>query len=147
MSPLFVSGMSHLTAPVEVREQLALEPDKILEFLADLLGQGLLDEVMILSTCNRVEVYGVASEPAGAHRAAWTRLGAQRGLMVGQIRQYLPLGVSDPVSSRGSWMAYQGGRDAEFSDICFSTGNLVQREIARQFAKSDRKERWRQVPH
>jgi len=39
MSPLFVSGLSHLTAPVEAREQLALEPDKIREVLADLFGQ------------------------------------------------------------------------------------------------------------
>jgi glutamyl-tRNA reductase len=80
MSPLFVSGLSHLTAPVEVREQLALEPEKIREVLADLSAQGLLDEIMIVSTCNRVEVYGVAPEPADAHQAAWIRLGAQRGL-------------------------------------------------------------------
>jgi len=89
MSPLFVSGLSHLTAPVEAREQLALEPDKIREVLADLFGQGLLDEVMIVSTCNRVEVYGVASDPADAHQTAWIRLGAQRGLGLGDIEPML----------------------------------------------------------
>ena len=64
MTPtLFVSGMNHLTAPVDVREQLALEEEKIRELLAELHGRGLFAELMILSTCNRVEVYGVAEAP------------------------------------------------------------------------------------
>ena len=77
---LFVAGLSHRTAPVELREQLALEEDKIREILADLAGRGLLDEVMILSTCNRVEVYGVAAVPGEARSAAFGRLGTHRGL-------------------------------------------------------------------
>jgi glutamyl-tRNA reductase len=54
---LFVAGMSHRTAPIELREQLALEEEKIREILGDLANHGVLQEVMILSTCNRVEVY------------------------------------------------------------------------------------------
>jgi glutamyl-tRNA reductase len=77
---LFVAGLSHRTAPVELREQLALEEDKIREILADLAGRGVLDEVMILSTCNRVEVYGVAAVPGEARSAAFGRLGTHRGL-------------------------------------------------------------------
>ena len=77
---LFVAGLSHRTAPVELREQLALEEDKIREILADLTGRGLLDEAMILSTCNRVEVYGVAAVPGEARSAAFGRLGTHRGL-------------------------------------------------------------------
>ena len=80
MTSLFVTGMSHVSAPVEVREQLAFEEEKVREILADLAGRGLFDEVMILSTCNRVEVYGVAPTPGLARQAALTRLGAQRGL-------------------------------------------------------------------
>jgi len=89
MSPLFVCGMNHVTAPVEAREQLALETDKVREILTDLLERGLLDEVMILSTCNRVEVYGVATDPDEARQAAWTRLGAQRGLVLRDIEPML----------------------------------------------------------
>ena len=89
MSPLFVCGMNHVTAPIEVREQLALEADKVREILTDLLGGALLGEVMILSTCNRVEVYGVASEPGEACQAAWTQLGAQRGLVLRDIEPML----------------------------------------------------------
>ena len=77
---LFVAGMSHRTAPVEMREQLALEEEKIREILADLSGRGLLDEAMIISTCNRVEVYGVAAVPGEARAAAFGRLGSHRGL-------------------------------------------------------------------
>jgi len=77
---LFVAGMNHRTAPVEMREQLALEEEKVREILSDLAGRGLLDEVMILSTCNRVEVYGVAAVPGEARSAAFGRLGTHRGV-------------------------------------------------------------------
>jgi glutamyl-tRNA reductase len=77
---LFVAGMNHRTAPVAVREQLALEEEKVREILADLAGRGLLEEIMILSTCNRVEVYGVAAVPGEARSLAFGRLGSQRGL-------------------------------------------------------------------
>src|SRR5258707_15144627 len=77
---LFVAGMNHRTAPVAVREQLALEEEKIREILADLAGRGFLHEVMILSTCNRVEVYGVAAVPGEARSQAFSRLGSHRGM-------------------------------------------------------------------
>jgi glutamyl-tRNA reductase len=77
---LFVAGMNHRTAPVAVREQLALEEEKIREILGDLAGRGLLQEVMILSTCNRVEVYGVAAVPGEARSHAFGRLGSHRGV-------------------------------------------------------------------
>jgi len=77
---LFVAGLNHRTASVAVREQLALEEEKIREILLDLTGRGLLDEVMIVSTCNRVEVYGVAAVPGEARTAAFGRLGSHRGL-------------------------------------------------------------------
>ncbi|HEY2867592.1 MAG TPA: hypothetical protein VGJ02_10915, partial [Pyrinomonadaceae bacterium] len=56
---LFAFGLNHKTAPVEVREHLYLCDEEI----ADLLGilRQELDECMVLSTCNRTEVYGVSS--------------------------------------------------------------------------------------
>jgi glutamyl-tRNA reductase len=80
MGTLFAAGMSHRTAPVDVREQLALEEEQIRELLVELAGRGLVEELMIVSTCNRVEVYGAASVPGEAWAAAFTRLGSQRGL-------------------------------------------------------------------
>lgn len=49
-------GVNHKTAPVEVREQLAIPDGKLGEALEQLLGVAGVREGMILSTCNRVEV-------------------------------------------------------------------------------------------
>ena len=77
---LFVAGLSHRTAPIAVREQLVVDEDKLREILADLTGRGTCAEVMIVSTCNRVEVYGVAEVPGEARGAAFRQMGAHRGL-------------------------------------------------------------------
>jgi glutamyl-tRNA reductase len=85
----FVAGMSHLTAPVDVRERLALEEAKVRDILADLSGKNGLGEIMILSTCNRVEVYGVADAPGEARQEAFSRLGASRDLALREIEPLL----------------------------------------------------------
>lgn len=62
---LFVAGLSYKTAPVEVREKLAVRPSLLpCHGCRAKLGAG-LDEVVLLSTCNRVEVYGTASKVNG----------------------------------------------------------------------------------
>jgi len=86
---LFVAGMSHRTAPVEVREALALEEDKLREVLAALGADGPAAELMILSTCNRVEVYGVADVPGEARAAAFRALGAHRGVTLAAVEPLL----------------------------------------------------------
>ena len=80
MERLFVAGLSHHTAPLAVREQLALDEDKLREIVSDLVGRGTCAEIMILSTCNRVEVYSVADVPGEARSAAFRQMGAQRGI-------------------------------------------------------------------
>jgi glutamyl-tRNA reductase len=77
---LFVSGLSHRNAPVAVREQLALDEDKLREILRDVQGTGVAGELVILSTCNRVEVYGVADAPGEARAAVFRHLCRQRGV-------------------------------------------------------------------
>ena len=58
---VFVAGLSYRTAPVAVREKLAVRPSLLPCHGCRLkLGAG-LDEVVLLSTCNRVEVYGATS--------------------------------------------------------------------------------------
>ena len=56
---LFVAGLSYKTAPVEVREQLAVHPSRLRCSGCLLKLAGGLSEVVLLSTCNRVEIYGV----------------------------------------------------------------------------------------
>jgi glutamyl-tRNA reductase len=53
---IVVVGLSHRTAPVEVRERLSAGADALPVVLSRLAGRPELEEVMFLSTCNRVEV-------------------------------------------------------------------------------------------
>lgn len=50
-------GLSHKTAPIEVRERLAIGRDALPELLARLTATPTVGEALVLSTCNRVEVY------------------------------------------------------------------------------------------
>ena len=60
---LFHLGASHHTAPLAVREKLALPPERAAALHARLGAAG-LPELVALNTCNRVELYGVAATPA-----------------------------------------------------------------------------------
>jgi glutamyl-tRNA reductase len=55
--PLYVVGASFRTAPLEVLERLAIDPERRAKALAHLTGQNTVAEGVLLSTCNRVEVY------------------------------------------------------------------------------------------
>ena len=66
---LFVSGVSYKTTPVASREQFAVNPWQLIEKARHLKLHGELDEIVLLSTCNRVEIYGAARQLRG--RADW----------------------------------------------------------------------------
>ena len=74
--PLHVLGINHHTAPLEVREKIAFPPERQAAALADLSAQAGVAEVVLVSTCNRTEVYCDAAD-AGAVRA-WLLAEAQR---------------------------------------------------------------------
>jgi len=59
---LIVIGLNHKTAPIEIRERLAFPGDRIEAALHQVKSLPLLKENMILSTCNRVEIYAAARE-------------------------------------------------------------------------------------
>jgi len=61
-----VIGLSHRSAPVELRERFAFASEKIPGALAALRAAGLATEAAILSTCNRVEIYAVTPLPPDA---------------------------------------------------------------------------------
>jgi glutamyl-tRNA reductase len=54
---LFALGLNHITAPIEVREKVAVSGESLPAVLLELRGQQGVDEVAILSTCNRTEIY------------------------------------------------------------------------------------------
>jgi glutamyl-tRNA reductase len=64
---LVVIGLSHHSSPVELRERFAFAEPKIPDALKLLRASGVAGEAVILSTCNRVEIYAAtALEPAAA---------------------------------------------------------------------------------
>lgn len=87
MSHGFVAvGLSHHTAPLDLRERLAVPESRVPELLGQLRAQGLGREGVLLSTCNRVELYAVPSAGVdGDTIAAW--LAESQGLMA---RKTLP---------------------------------------------------------
>ena len=68
--PIVVIGLSHHSAPVAVRERFAFAEARIPSALEELRRGGTADEAVILSTCNRVEIYAATSlEPRRAFSA------------------------------------------------------------------------------
>jgi glutamyl-tRNA reductase len=61
----FVAGLSYKTAPVELREQVAVSRPALTCNGCRLKIAGDLSELVLLPTCNRVEVYGVTPEVNG----------------------------------------------------------------------------------
>lgn len=59
---IFVVGLNHKSAPVDIRERLAFSDKDLEVVLPRLKEEAGLKEGLILSTCNRVEIYGVAPE-------------------------------------------------------------------------------------
>ncbi len=66
---IVVVGLSHKTAPVDVREKLAFGADILPEVLARLSSRPELTESMFLSTCNRVEIFAAAPHDDGVGAA------------------------------------------------------------------------------
>ena len=67
MAPdIFVVGLNHKTAPVSLRERLAFAPTSLPETLGQLRAAARLEECLVLSTCNRVEIYGVVESVNGS---------------------------------------------------------------------------------
>jgi glutamyl-tRNA reductase len=80
MSELIALGVSHKTAPLEVRERLALTPAGVEPFLRDLRGVAGVQEAAAISTCNRTEVYVVAGDPVDAETAVLGMLARKAGI-------------------------------------------------------------------
>jgi glutamyl-tRNA reductase len=58
-----VTGLNHNTAPVDIREQVAMTGEVLPEALQELSLQPGVNEAMIVSTCNRVELVVSCGEP------------------------------------------------------------------------------------
>jgi glutamyl-tRNA reductase len=61
-------GLNHRTAPVEVRERVSFTAEQAQRAAEELRARGIMEETLVLSTCNRSEVYGVP--PESSHESA-----------------------------------------------------------------------------
>jgi glutamyl-tRNA reductase len=82
-SELIVLGISHHTAPVALRERLALTERAGQRLLQELVAQDDVSEAVAISTCNRTEIYLVTSDPVRAEAELLGRLA--QGADIGPI--------------------------------------------------------------
>ena len=83
-------GLSHTSAPVQVRERLAFNNEQIRASLSRYVCGHLntsLSELIILSTCNRIEIYAASNQLAYAELEAF--LSDARGVAVHELQPYL----------------------------------------------------------
>ncbi len=63
LQSLFVIGCSHHRTPLEVREHIALSKEEVEGFLLEIKAVQGIRECLVLATCNRLEIYGIAESP------------------------------------------------------------------------------------
>ena len=84
-----VVGASHRTAPIEVRERLHVDDASRADFLETALERGGLLECVVLSTCNRSELYVHAASVADAERGAVEALARHSGIAADRVREHV----------------------------------------------------------
>lgn len=70
-------GISHRTASIEVREKIWFSQENVRSILPELKQEG-YNECVLISTCNRTELYYVAAESSANESPAWRRLAAPK---------------------------------------------------------------------
>lgn len=87
----FVVGANHRSSTVGLRDRMFLDEGKVSLFLAKLTEKGIA-QAIVLSTCDRVEIQSVASDPDSAARVVRQMLvagsGEPEGIIVDQIYEY-----------------------------------------------------------
>lgn len=71
--PLLAVGTSHHTAPLEIRERVAFARDQQAEIIHEIRALPSVEEAVLVSTCNRTEVYGVVSDIGSSCIHDWLR--------------------------------------------------------------------------
>jgi glutamyl-tRNA reductase len=77
---LLALGVSHKTAPVALRERLALPEGRAARIMGDLTSRPEIHEAVAISTCNRTELYIVTADPVEAENLVLAELSRQAGI-------------------------------------------------------------------
>jgi glutamyl-tRNA reductase len=87
---IVVTGLSHRTAPIELRERFAQQMQDLPRVFAELLKQPQIDEVCVISTCNRLELYAAGpSETQAIARAIKSYFQSFAGKHPSELEQHL----------------------------------------------------------
>ncbi len=84
---IIVVGINHRTASVDVRGQVTFLPEQMLEAHRDVVAHDMADEVVLLSTCNRTEIYAAGGKADAQALTAW--LESFHGLEAGCLADHL----------------------------------------------------------
>lgn len=87
MLQLLSIGISHKTAPLALRERLALTPGRARELMRNLVGDDAIHEAVALSTCNRTELHLVTGDPVTAETAVLGELSRRAGIAPTELSQ------------------------------------------------------------
>lgn len=79
-------GVNHRTAPVEVREKLSFSVNSLGEWLRRLKSYPAIEGCVIISTCNRMEIYAATREMDEGLGAIWDFLSAKSGVDISEIK-------------------------------------------------------------
>lgn len=79
-------GINHKSASVELRERLAFTPERLPEALKTIKAQASCDEAVILSTCNRTEIYCFGEQATSQNLVNW--LAAFHNVDVDELKQH-----------------------------------------------------------
>ena len=77
MNEVLLLGISHKTAPVALRERVAMAEAEIGRFLREALAAPAIGEAAVISTCNRTEIYVTAHDAVAAESAVLSMLAAR----------------------------------------------------------------------
>jgi glutamyl-tRNA reductase len=93
-SHLIIVGSSHQTAPLKLLESLSLAPDEVKKLLPEIKSRAGLEEALLLSTCNRTEIFGTAPNPDSSSRELerWLVDISKKRLEIGPENLYVHIG-------------------------------------------------------
>ena len=89
MAELLALGVSHKTAPLELRERVALTEGRAAGVLRELVEAPAVQEVVAISTCNRTELYLATRDPVGAEALALGVLAGEAGIQPTELVGHL----------------------------------------------------------
>ena len=118
MTPLFVIGLNHESAAVDIRERVSFAPEEMVSTLQSLVNETSASEAAILSTCNRMELYiGQDNQMSVGKIAqnAFTHNSPERLSVHGGVNQDHPL-----VDELFAWLAlFHGVEPQQLSACCY----------------------------